>query len=354
MRCGGYFDAETKRKRIKELEEKTKEIDFWSIEKEAKKTLKELTTLKNKINPFTKIKKDIEDNLELIELVELEKDLLNSIKKDIQNIEKEIENAEKYLLLNGKYDSENCILEVHSGAGGTEACDWAEMLYRMYSRWCEKKEYKTKLLYYQDGEETGIKSCAIEIEGENAYGYLKSEKGVHRLVRISPFDSNSRRHTSFASIEITPQLDTDTTINIEEQDLKIDVYRSSGCGGQGVNTTDSAVRITHLPTKIVVTCQKERSQIQNKEEAMRVLKSKLQILEEEKQEAKMNSIKGETKNMEFGSQIRSYVMHPYYLVKDHRTNIETSNVNKVLDGEIDIFIDGYLKEQVNYDRNSEK
>lgn len=224
------------------------------------------------------------------------------------------------------------------------------MLYRMYIRWCEKKCYKIKTLDYQEGDETGIKSCSIEISGENAYGYLKCEKGVHRLVRLSPFDANNKRHTSFASVELTPEIDNDINVEIQEADLKIDVYRSSGCGGQGVNTTDSAVRITHLPTKTVVTCQNERSQIQNKEEALRVLKIKLQILEEEKREKEMNNIKGETKNIEFGSQIRSYVMHPYSLVKDHRTNIETSNVSKVLDGHIDLFIDGYLKEQMKYDR----
>ncbi len=224
------------------------------------------------------------------------------------------------------------------------------MLYRMYIRWCEKKCYKIKTLDYQEGDETGIKSCSIEISGENAYGYLKCEKGVHRLVRLSPFDANNKRHTSFASVELTPEIDNDINVEIQEADLKIDVYRSSGCGGQGVNTTDSAVRITHLPTKTVVTCQNERSQIQNKEEALRVLKIKLQILEEEKREKEMNHIKGETKNIEFGSQIRSYVMHPYSLVKDHRTNIETSNVSKVLDGHIDLFIDGYLKEQMKYDR----
>ncbi len=217
------------------------------------------------------------------------------------------------------------------------------MLYRMYTRWCEKNKFKIKILDYQEGEEAGIKSCSIEIVGENAYGYLKSEKGVHRLVRLSPFDSNNRRHTSFASVELTPEIEEVEDIKIEEQDLKIDVYRSSGCGGQGVNTTDSAVRITHLPTKTVVTCQNERSQIQNKEEAMRVLKSKLQLLEEEKREKELNKIKGEEKNIEFGSQIRSYVMHPYSMVKDHRTNTETSNVGKVLDGEIDLFIDSYLK-----------
>ena len=217
------------------------------------------------------------------------------------------------------------------------------MLYRMYLRYCEKKNYKIELLDYQDGEEAGIKSASIRIKGTNAYGYLKNEKGVHRLVRLSPFDSNNRRHTSFASIEVTPEIEQDNTIEIDEKDLKIDVYRSSGCGGQGVNTTDSAVRITHLPTKIVVTCQNERSQIQNKEQAMKVLRNKLLIKKLEEQSQELNAIKGNQMNIEFGSQIRSYVMHPYSMVKDHRTNEETSNVSKVLDGDIDLFIESNLK-----------
>lgn len=259
------------------------------------------------------------------------------------NIDIKIKELSKFLYLNKEYDNNNCILEIHSGAGGTEACDWADMLYRMYVRWCDKKGYKYVIIDQQPGEEVGIKSCTILIKGEYVYGYLKHEKGVHRLVRLSPFDSNNRRHTSFASIDITPDINKDVSIEINDQDLKIDVYRSSGNGGQGVNTTDSAVRITHLPTKIVVTCQNERSQIQNKAEAMRILKNKLILLEEAKQNQELNNLKGENKNIEFGSQIRSYVMHPYSMVKDHRTNVETSNVQKVLDGEIDLFIDSNMK-----------
>ena len=220
------------------------------------------------------------------------------------------------------------------------------MLYRMYLRWCEKKNYKVTLLDYQDGDEAGIKNVAIMVKGMFAYGYLKNEKGIHRLVRLSPFDSNNRRHTSFASVEITPNIDKDIDIEIDEKDLKIDVYRSTGAGGQGVNTTDSAVRITHLPTKIVVTCQNERSQIQNKEQALKVLKNKLMLLEIEKQEKELNNIKGEQSNIDFGSQIRSYVMHPYSMVKDHRTNVETSNVDKVMDGDIDLFIESNLKKGI--------
>ena len=280
--------------------------------------------------------------LELLEL-ETDEDLLNSIEDNTKNISKDLESVRLLLLLNGKYDNENCIVEIHPGAGGTESCDWASMLYRMYTRWCEKKGYKIELLDYQDGEEAGIKSVSILVKGTNAYGYLKNEKGVHRLVRLSPFDSNNRRHTSFASVEVTPDIKKDIDIEIDEKDLKIDVYRSTGAGGQGVNTTDSAVRITHLPTKIVVTCQNERSPIQNKEHAIQVLKTKLLILEEEKQSQELNNIKGDLQNIDFGSQIRSYVMHPYSMVKDHRTNIETSAVSKVLDGDIDLFIEENLK-----------
>lgn len=262
------------------------------------------------------------------------------------NIEKQIEKLNLVLLLNSPYDKNDCILDIHSGAGGTEACDWALMLYRMYTRWCEKKKYKMELLDYQAGEEAGIKSVSIRIKGMNSYGYLKNEKGVHRLVRLSPFDSNNRRHTSFASVEVTPEIEQDSTIEIDEKDLKIDVYRSTGAGGQGVNTTDSAVRITHLPTKIVVTCQNERSQIQNKEQALKVLKNKLLLRKIEQQEEELNKIKGNQMNIEFGSQIRSYVMHPYSMVKDHRTNEETSNVSKVLDGDIDVFIESNLKKEL--------
>ena len=280
-----------------------------------------------------------------MELLKLEPDqnLLDNLVEDTKNLTKKIESIRLLLLLNGKYDHENCILEIHPGAGGTESCDWADMLYRMYRRWCERKNYSIEVLDYQEGDEAGIKSVTILVKGKNAFGYLKNEKGVHRLVRLSPFDSNNRRHTSFASVEVTPDIKKDIDINIDEKDLKIDVYRSTGAGGQGVNTTDSAVRITHLPTKIVVTCQNERSQIQNKEHAMQVLKTKLLIIEEEKQKQELDGIKGDQLHIDFGSQIRSYVMHPYSMVKDHRTGEETSNVTKVLDGEIDEFIESNLK-----------
>ncbi len=274
---------------------------------------------------------------------EPDQSLLDEIESILPTIKKKTEELKLLVLLSGPYDKNNCIVDIHPGAGGTESCDWASMLYRMYIRWCEKKNYKVTVLDYQDGEEAGIKSVSFLVKGLNAYGYLKNEKGVHRLVRLSPFDSNNRRHTSFASIEVTPEIEQDTTIEIDEKDLKIDVYRSTGAGGQGVNTTDSAVRITHLPTKIVVTCQNERSQIQNKEQALKVLKNKLLLKKIEEQEQELKGIKGEQSNIEFGSQIRSYVMHPYSMVKDHRTNTETSNVDKVLDGDIDLFIESNLK-----------
>ena len=273
-----------------------------------------------------------------------DKEMFSLIETENVEIKKELEELEINNLLNGPYDKLNAVLELHSGAGGTEACDWANMLYRMYMRWCEKKGYKTEVIDIQDGDEAGIKSASIIVKGINVYGYLKNEKGVHRLVRLSPFDSNNRRHTSFASVDVTPLFENDDIdIEINPNDLRIDVYRSSGCGGQGVNTTDSAVRITHLPTKIVVTCQNERSQIQNKERAMEVLKNKLYQLEIEKRDQNLKEIKGNVMDINFGSAMRSYVMHPYSLVKDNRTSTETSNVLKVLDGDIDMFINDNLK-----------
>ena len=304
--------------------------------------------MKSQVNQVKEIEDKIKSNLEIIELLEVEKEesLQKEVEDSVELLEKKLEELNLLLMLNGPYDKNNCILEIHPGAGGTESCDWASMLYRMYLRWCEKNNYKVTLLDYQDGDEAGIKSVSILIKGLNAYGYLKNEKGVHRLVRLSPFDSNNRRHTSFASVEITPEINQDINIEINEKDLKIDVYHSTGAGGQGVNTTDSAVRITHLPTKIVVTCQNERSHIQNKEQALKVLKNKLLMKKLEEQEQEMKGIKGEQANIEFGSQIRSYVLHPYSMVKDHRTNVETSNVSKVLDGDIDLFIESNLKKGI--------
>lgn len=262
-------------------------------------------------------------------------------------IEKELEEVSLILLLNGPYDNCDCILEIHPGAGGTESCDWANMLYRMYTRYCDKKNYKCEVIDNQAGEEAGIKSVSIIVHGFNSYGYLKAEKGVHRLIRISPFDSNSRRHTSFASVDVTPLYQKkDIEIEVKDSDIRVDVYRSSGKGGQGVNTTDSAVRITHLETGIVVTCQNERSQIRNKEIALEVLKNKLYQRQLEARQKELSSIKGDNADINFGSQIRTYTMHPYSLVKDHRTNAETGNVEKVLDGDIEMFINDYLKKVI--------
>ena len=301
--------------------------------------------LKDLVKSIEDLKVEIESTIEVLKLLEVEFDnnLYEEIKESTKDISERVDKLNLLLLLNGPYDKLDCVLEIHPGAGGTESCDWASMLYRMYLRYCEKKGFKIEVLDYQDGDEAGIKSVSIRVKGLNAYGYLKNEKGVHRLVRLSPFDSNNRRHTSFASVEVTPEIEQDNEIEIDEKDLKIDVYRSTGAGGQGVNTTDSAVRITHLPTKIVVTCQNERSQIQNKEQALKVLKSKLLLKKLEEQEEELNKIKGVQSNIDFGSQIRSYVMHPYSMVKDHRTNVETSNVSKVMDGDIDLFIESNLK-----------
>ena len=346
MIYGGLFDIESKEQPVKELEQKTYEPYFWDDRIKAEDTIKELNDLKNLISSINTSKRELEANKELLDIIEQDEEGYSDIENSILKEKDEIEKLNLLLLLNGPYDSKDCILEIHSGAGGTEACDWANMIYRMYTRWCEAKGYKMELLDYQAGDEAGIKSVSIKVKGLNAYGYLKNEKGVHRLVRLSPFDSNNRRHTSFASVEVTPEIEVDNTIEIDEKDLKIEVYRSTGAGGQGVNTTDSAVRITYLPTKIVVTCQNERSQIQNKEQALKVLKSKLLIMKLEEQEKELQAVKGEQMNIEFGSQIRSYVMHPYSMVKDHRTNYETSNVSAVLDGDLDAFIESNLKKRL--------
>jgi len=321
------------------------EPDFWNDKNSSESVISELNNLKNIINNDEELKNKIVSNLDLIEILktEFDNEIKTMLETEIEDINERLKEIKVIVLLNEPYDKENAIIEIHPGAGGTESCDWALMLYRMYMRYFEKKGYKAEIIDEQPGDEAGIKSVSILVKGTYAYGYLKSEKGVHRLIRISPFDSNSRRHTSFASVNISPLFDNKKIdIEINENDLRIDVYRSSGCGGQGVNTTDSAVRITHIPTKIVVTCQNERSQIQNKEKAMEVLKNKLYKLELEKRENEMKQIKGENSDINFGSQIRSYVMHPYSMVKDHRTNYETSNVSKVLDGDIDNFINEYL------------
>lgn len=346
MNYGGLFDPDIKKKRILELENSMSEPNFWNDKRKSEAIINELNTTKDQLEMVNKLKIQINNNLEFLETLKLEDDqeLRKLIEEEHFTIENILNQYEVKLLLSGPYDGLGAIVEFHSGAGGTEACDWNNMLYRMYTRWCEKKHYKIEVIDEQSGDEVGFKSVTMLVRGPYAYGYLKCEKGVHRLVRISPFDSGARRHTSFASLNVTPLFENnEINIEMKESDLRIDVYRSSGCGGQGVNTTDSAVRITHLPTKLVVTCQNERSQIQNKEKAIEVLKNKLYQLELEKKEREMKNISGDTMDINFGSQIRSYVMHPYSLVKDHRTNTETSQVTKVLDGDIDLFINDNLK-----------
>ena len=347
MNYGGHFEPDKLKEKLIELENIQNDPNFWSNRNESEKVINEANSIKKKLESVEILKDRINNNYDLS--MELKNnndiDLKKLIEEELPIISKELENLEIEILLSGRYDSCDAILELHSGAGGTEACDWTEMLYRMYDRWSFKHNYKMEVLDQEDGDTAGLKSITLIVKGINAYGYLKGEKGVHRLVRISPFDSNKRRHTSFASVDVIPNYNNDDIdIDLKESDLRIDVYRSSGKGGQGVNTTDSAVRITHIPTKIVVTCQNERSQIQNKATAMMVLKNKLYQLELEKREKELNDLKGDLMDINFGSQIRSYVMHPYSMVKDHRTNCETSQVDKVLDGDIDIFINTYLKE----------
>lgn len=345
MNYGGHFEPEKRNKRIDELREITNNPDFWSNKRNSEKVISELNILQKSVDDIEALRTKIRNNIEMLEVLKEENDeeIKQLVYTDVNQISDEIKRQKVTIYLDNDYDKENAIIEIHPGAGGTESCDWADMLYRMYKRYFDKKGYKYEIIDEQSGDEVGIKSVVILVRGTYAYGYLKSEKGVHRLVRISPFDSNSRRHTSFASVSVSPLFEnTDIDIDIDDKDIRIDVYRSTGSGGQGVNTTDSAVRITHLPTKIVVTCQNERSQIQNKEKAMEVLKNKLYELELEKKNNKLKELKGIVDDINFGSQIRSYVMCPYSMVKDHRTNAETSNVSKVLDGDLDMFINEYL------------
>lgn len=301
--------------------------------------------IKDIINPIIKIKSDIETLNQLREFSEdsLDEGLKSEFESLYKETEKNIKEQETLTYLSGKFDNNASIFEIHAGAGGTESCDWAMMLSRMYTKYFNKKGYTYELIDEQPGEEAGIKSITYIVRGTFSYGYLKNEKGVHRLVRLSPFDSNNRRHTSFAAVDVIPEFDENVDVEIKDADIRIDVYRSSGAGGQGVNTTDSAVRVTHIPTGIVVTCQNERSQIKNKETALKVLKSKLYQIKLKEQQDKINSIKSDHSGIEFGSQIRSYVLHPYSMIKDHRTGYETSNVNKVLDGDLDGFIESNLK-----------
>jgi len=322
--------------------------DFWDDQELAQKVMSEVSSLKDVIESIGVLDLKYEDIEVLLELAleEDEEELIKDVEKGLRELKKEFSSFELQLLLSEPYDKNNAILEIHPGAGGTESQDWAEMLLRMYTRWAEKRNYKVEILDYLAGEEAGVKSVTLLIKGHNAYGYLRAEKGVHRLVRISPFDASGRRHTSFSSVDVLPELDDDIDIEIRTEDLKIDTYRASGAGGQHINTTDSAVRITHLPTNTVVTCQTERSQIKNRERAMKILKARLYELQIKQQEKELAELRGEQKEIGWGSQIRSYVFHPYSMVKDHRTNSEVGNVNAVMDGEIDLFIDAYLRNKI--------
>ncbi|WP_160044105.1 MULTISPECIES: peptide chain release factor 2 [Paenibacillus] len=347
----GSLDLDLKQEMIANYEEKMSAPDFWDDNEKAQGIIAEMNAVKSSVDQYEKLKQEYDDASMMVELAEEEGDesLIGEITEAVTNLKKKLEDFELNLLLNQPYDKMNAILELHPGAGGTESQDWGQMLLRMYTRWAEKRGYKVEVLDYLPGDEAGIKSVTLLIKGFNAYGYLKAEKGVHRLVRISPFDSSGRRHTSFVSCDVVPEITDDVEIEIRTEDLKIDTYRASGAGGQHINTTDSAVRITHIPTGIVVTCQNERSQIKNRERAMTMLRSKLYERKIEEQQKELDEIRGEQSDIAWGSQIRSYVFHPYSMVKDHRTSVETGNVGAVMDGDLDPFIDGYLRSQIKVD-----
>lgn len=332
---------------VEVLEKESAAPDFWDDMENSQKVMQKIGSLKAKVTGYESLKSDYEDALVMIELADEEGDLslLDDCTASVKDIETRVEDMTLSTLLSGEFDGKNALLTFHAGAGGTEAQDWAEMLFRMYNCWGERHGYKVSTLDYLDGDVAGIKSATILVEGENAYGYLKGEMGIHRLVRVSPFDSSGRRHTSFASVEVMPEIDDDVNVEIREEDIKMDVYRASGAGGQKVNKTSSAVRLTHIPTGIVVSCQIERSQHQNREVAMRMLKSKLVEIKERENLERIEDIKGDQKEIAWGSQIRSYVFMPYTLAKDHRTGFEMGNITAVMDGDIDGFINAYLKQK---------
>lgn len=345
---GDSFDLNAINKRLEELHKQINDPGFWTDNSNATTILTETKRLENKISYYEKLEKELTNLEELNELLiqDPDEEMENEVLRNTKILETKIEKMQLETLLSGKYDKNNAIVTLHPGAGGTESQDWVQMLYRMYTRWGSANRFQIKELEYLEGEEAGIKSVTFLVMGENAFGYLKGENGVHRLVRISPFDSGGRRHTSFASAEVLPEISDDVQIDINPEDLRIDTYRASGAGGQHVNKTDSAVRITHIPTGVVTTCQSERSQIQNRETAMKMLKSRLVDLKEKEHKDKIEDLKGIQKEIAWGSQIRSYVFCPYTLVKDHRTGYETGNVESVMDGNIDLFIEAYLKYQI--------
>ena len=339
------LDLENKERRITELDKSMEEPGFWDDPERSTKTVREAKNLKDTVDGYKHLEQQYEDIQVMIEMGYEENDpaMIPEIQEMLDEFVKELEELRTKTLLSGEYDGCNAILKLNAGAGGTEAMDWCSMLYRMYQRCADKKGFTTEVLDFLDGDEAGLKSITLQVNGENAYGYLKSEKGVHRLVRISPFNAAGKRQTSFVSCDVMPDIEEDLDVEINPDDLRIDTYRSSGAGGQHINKTSSAIRITHLPTGIVVQCQNERSQFQNKDKAMQMLKAKLYLLKQQENAEKLSDIRGDVKDINFGNQIRSYVMQPYTLVKDHRTNAENGNVNAVMDGDIDLFISAYLK-----------
>lgn len=353
MKWGIHFEIPKKEQKIKDLEAESAREDFWNDMDNSQKVLQEIKQLSAKVSGYKKLHRDWEDITTLVELAQMEEDesLLPEIDEGYKALSNQLEKMKLETLLSGKYDKSNAIISIHPGAGGTEAQDWAAMLLRMYQHWGERRGFSVSTLDYLAGDEAGVKSVTIQLTGENAYGYAKCEKGVHRLVRISPFDASGRRHTSFASVEVMPEITDDKNIEIREEDIKVEAHRASGAGGQHVNKTDSAIRITHIPTGIVVGCQNERSQKQNREQALKMLKSKLLEIKEREHLDKIEDIKGDQMQIAWGSQIRSYVFMPYTLVKDHRTNYEMGNVNAVMDGDLDGFIDAYLKYLKNEGQN---
>ena len=344
---------EDKKHRVEELEREMEAPGFWDDNERSQKYMKELSYLKDTIALVTGLEQQYEDIQTLLQMGYEDNDpeLVPEIQAEYDEFREKLENLRISTLLSDEYDKNNAILRLNAGAGGTESCDWSAMLYRMYSRWAEKKGFSVEVLDYLDGDEAGIKSVTFQVNGENAYGYLKSEKGVHRLVRISPFNAQGKRQTSFVSLDVMPEINEDLDVEINDDDLRIDTYRSSGAGGQHINKTSSAIRITHIPTGIVVQCQNERSQFQNKDKAMQMLKAKLYMLKQEENAEKLSDIRGDVKEIGWGNQIRSYVMQPYTMVKDHRTNEEVAQVDKVMDGYIDPFINAYLK-MINDDKGS--
>ena len=345
MKWGLIFDLSTKEEEVKKLEKEMSQESFWSDQEKAQKVTKRIKELKDTIGEFNELKDNLEELAILLELnlEEDRKEIWEEIEQKAKVLEKDIKKKELIVLFDGKYDTNNAIVTIRPGAGGTESQDWAEMLLRMYLRWAEKNKYIARIIEISPGDAAGIKNVTFTISGIHAFGYLKAEKGIHRLVRISPFDANRRRHTSFASVEVIPEVDQEVEIEIKELDLRIDTYRATGAGGQHVNTTDSAVRITHLPTNIVVQCQNERSQYSNKMTAMNILRARLFEHYQQEKEKDLKEIRGKKKDIAWGSQIRSYVFHPYQMVKDHRTEVESGNLQAIMDGEINFFIEAYLK-----------